>query len=78
MKVYQGVDVLVHIFLNSSLVGGKLSASYPGCFTPSNHGIGGWVGLKASLDDMEKRKFLTLPGLELRSLSHPACSQLLY
>jgi hypothetical protein len=27
--------------------------------------IGGWVDLRASLDDVEKRKFLTLPGLEL-------------
>jgi hypothetical protein len=24
--------------------------------------IGGWVGPRASLDDVEKRKFLTLPG----------------
>jgi hypothetical protein len=39
---------------------------------------GGWVGPRAGLDDMEKRKFLTLPGLELWPLSHPARSQLLY
>jgi hypothetical protein len=30
---------------------------------------------KAGLDDMEKRKFLTLPGLELRPLGRPARSQ---
>jgi hypothetical protein len=30
------------------------------------------------LDDVEKRKFLTLAGLELRPLRHPACSQSLY
>jgi hypothetical protein len=30
------------------------------------------------LDDVEKRKFLTLPGLELRPLSRPARSQFLY
>jgi hypothetical protein len=30
------------------------------------------------LDDMEKRKFLTLPGLELRPLSRPARGQSLY
>jgi hypothetical protein len=30
------------------------------------------------LHDVEKRKFLTLPGLELRPLSRPACSQSLY
>jgi hypothetical protein len=31
----------------------------------------GW-GLRAGPDDMEKLKFLTLPGLELRSLGLPA------
>jgi hypothetical protein len=35
------------------------------------------VNTRASLDDVEKRKFLTLQGLELRPLS-PARSQLLY
>jgi hypothetical protein len=35
------------------------------------------VGPRACLDDM-KRKFLTLPGLELRPLGHPARSQSLY
>jgi hypothetical protein len=33
---------------------------------------------RASLDNVEKRKFLTIAGLELRPLDHPACSQLLY
>jgi hypothetical protein len=37
-----------------------------------------WVAPKASLDDMEKRKFLTLPGLEAQLLSHPNRSQSLY
>jgi hypothetical protein len=32
----------------------------------------------AGLDDMEKRKFLTLPGLDLRPLGRPACIQSLY
>jgi hypothetical protein len=36
------------------------------------------VDPKAGLDDMEKRKFLTLPGLELRPLDRPARSQSLY
>jgi hypothetical protein len=36
------------------------------------------VGLRAGLDDVEKRKFLTLPGLELRPLRCPARSQSLY
>jgi hypothetical protein len=30
---------------------------------PGTHSIGGWVGLRAGLDDLEK--FLTLPRLEL-------------
>jgi hypothetical protein len=34
MKVYGGVDVLIHIFLTSALVGGEWSASRPGRFTP--------------------------------------------
>jgi hypothetical protein len=38
------------------------------------HWIGGWVNLRAGLDDMEKEKFLALPGLELRSLGYRARS----
>jgi hypothetical protein len=41
-------------------------------------GIGGWVDPRAGLDDVEKRKFLTLPGLELRPLGCPARRQSLY
>jgi hypothetical protein len=33
------------------------------------------MGPRAGLDDMEKRKILTLPGLELRPLGRPARSQ---
>jgi hypothetical protein len=36
------------------------------------------VDSKAGLEDVEKRKFLTLPGLELQTLGHPARSQSLY
>jgi hypothetical protein len=36
------------------------------------------VNPRASLDDMEKLKFLTLPGLEFRSLCHPTRRHLLY
>jgi hypothetical protein len=32
----------------------------------------------ASLDDVEERKFLTLPGFELRPLGRPARSQSIY
>jgi hypothetical protein len=80
MKEYEEVDVQIHIFLTSALVIGERSGSHPSCFTPrerapSTHWAGGWVGPRTGLDDVEKRKFLTLPGLELRPLSHPACSQ---
>jgi hypothetical protein len=44
---------------------------------PPTHWIGDWVDPRAGLNDVEKRIFLTLPGLELRPLGHPACSQLL-
>jgi hypothetical protein len=36
MKTYGGVDVWVHIFLTSTLDGGKWSASCPGKFTPKD------------------------------------------
>jgi hypothetical protein len=45
---------------------------------PVTHCVGGWVDPRAGLDGLEKRKFLTLLGLELRPLNHPACCQLLY
>jgi hypothetical protein len=83
MKAYGGVDVYTHVFLTFVLVGGEWSASRPGRFTPGErapvpHSIGGWVGPRAGLGDVEKRKFLTLPGLELRPLSRSAHSQSLY
>jgi hypothetical protein len=79
MKVYGGVDVYIHIFLTSALVGGKWPASRPGCFTPRErapvtHWIGGWVEPRAGLGAVEKRKFWTLPGLKLQPLGHPARS----
>jgi hypothetical protein len=40
--------------------------------------LGVWVDTKAGLDEMDKSKFLALPGLKLRPLSHLAHSQLLY
>jgi hypothetical protein len=72
-----------HTFLTSALVGGEWSASRPGRFTPGKrthgtHWIGGWVNPRTGLDDVEDRKFLTLPGLELRPLGRPARGQSLY
>jgi hypothetical protein len=52
---------------------------YPrGKSPPGIRWIGSWVGPGADLDDMEKWKFLTPPGLEHRPLSRPARSQSLY
>jgi hypothetical protein len=50
----------------------------PGERAPATHWIGGWVGPRAGLGDVEKRKFLTLQGLELRPLGHPGRRQSLY
>jgi hypothetical protein len=80
MKAYGGVDVYIHVFLTSALVGGE-SASRPGRFTreeraPGTHRIEGWVGPRAGLDDVEKRKILTLPRLE--PLCRPDRSQSLH
>jgi hypothetical protein len=68
MKAYGGVDVYIHIFLISAPVGGQWSASRPGRFTygeraPGTHWTEGWVGPRHGVDDVEKRKFLTLPGV---------------
>jgi hypothetical protein len=83
MKAYGGVDVYIHIYVTSALAGGEWSASHPCCFTPGErtpptHCIRGWVDPRAGLDDLEKRKLLTLLGLELQPLGLPACSQSLY
>jgi hypothetical protein len=36
---------------------------------PGIYWIGGWVGPRAGLDDVEKRKFFTLPGLEFQPVA---------
>jgi hypothetical protein len=83
MKTYGGVELFIQVLLSSALVGGEWSASRHGRITPgegapSPHYIGGWVGLRIGLDDVERRKILPLPGLELRPLGCPARSQSLY
>jgi hypothetical protein len=83
MKAYGGVDVQSHIFLILAAVGSEWSATRPGRFIPGEkdtgtHWIGGWVGPRTGLDEVEKRKFLTLSGLELRPLCRPAHKQSLY
>jgi hypothetical protein len=61
MKVYWGVELWLHAFLTSALDGDEWSASSPGRFTPrerasGTHWIGGWVGPRAGLDAVVRRK----------------------
>jgi hypothetical protein len=59
MNAYGGVDVEIHIFLNTALVGGEWSASRPGSFkpgecAPGTHWIGGLVDPRAGLENVKK------------------------
>jgi hypothetical protein len=49
---------------------------YPRERTPGTNWIGGWVGPKAGLDMVVKRKIPSLTGTH--TLNHPACSPALY
>jgi hypothetical protein len=79
MKTYGWMEVYLHAFLTSALDGGELSASSYGSFTPgervpNTHCIGSWVGSRAGLDAVVKRKILahcreTIPGRPARSLA---------
>jgi hypothetical protein len=67
MKVYGGVDVEIHVFLNLTVVGGEWSASRPSCFTPverapSIHWIGDQVGPRMGLEDVGEKKILDCTG----------------
>jgi hypothetical protein len=81
MKAYGGVDVCIDPrILDLGTSWSEWSALLSCCLTPGErapgtHSIGSWVGPRAGLDDVQKKKFLTLPGLELLSLGRPACSQ---
>jgi hypothetical protein len=82
MKAYGRVNAQIHVFFPSALVGDEWLASSAGHFIPGERApgtqcIGGWVGPRAGLDNMEKWKFLTTPGLKLRHLGCPVRSQLL-
>jgi hypothetical protein len=61
VKRYGGIEVQLHHALTSALDGGEWSASRPGRFTtgdrtPSTHWIEVWVGLRAGLDAVVKRR----------------------
>jgi hypothetical protein len=63
MKAYGGVNVQIHVFLNSALEEGKWSASRPCRFTPGErapgtHWVGGWVGPRVGLDAVKKINIL--------------------
>jgi hypothetical protein len=60
-------------------MGGQLyaPAALPPGKNAGTHCIGSWVNPRAGLD-VEKRKFLTLPGLERQPFGRPARSQSLY
>jgi hypothetical protein len=74
MKAYGGVNVYIHVFLTSELVGGEWSASCTGYFTPGTHCIGGWEGPRTGVDEVKMKIFL-LPGLGLRPLVRAARRQ---
>jgi hypothetical protein len=66
-KAYGEVDVYINVFLTLALKG-RWSASRPGCFTVGIHRIGGLVSPRTNLDNVEKRAFSSVPGLEIRPL----------
>jgi hypothetical protein len=79
MKAYGGGCIHPY-FLDLGTSWSEWPASRPCRFTPGEiaigtHWIRGWVGPSAGLSDVENRKFLTLPGLELRPFGRPARSQ---
>jgi hypothetical protein len=64
MKAYWGVEVQLHAFLISALDGGEWSVSRLRRFTPTERTpgalwIGVWVGPRASLDAVVRRKILS-------------------
>jgi hypothetical protein len=82
MKTYAGVNVKIHVFFTSALVGGDLSVSRPSHLIPRKRApgtdwTGGWVIARTDMDNVGKRKTLHLQELGLQPLGHPACSQLL-
>jgi hypothetical protein len=61
-KCMSNIDVVKLHTLTSALDGGDWSSSHCSHFTtgerdPGTHWIGGWVGPRASLDVLVKRKF---------------------
>jgi hypothetical protein len=83
MKTYWGSGGIAARILTSALDGGELLASRSDRFTPRErapgaHWIGGWVGPRAVLDAVAKRKFPAPPGIELQNPDLPARIPALY
>jgi hypothetical protein len=70
MKAYGRMEEWLHIFLTSALDGDECSASHPDNFTlgektHGTHWIGGWVGLRGSLNaNVKEKKYLPLTGIK--------------
>jgi hypothetical protein len=76
MKTYGGVDVEIHVFLISALVGVGWSTSGPDQLTlgeraPDAHWIGRWVGPRIGLDDVENILDLTVTRTPIPRPSSP-------
>jgi hypothetical protein len=80
MKTYWGVEVHFYAFLILAVDGDEWSASCTSCFTlrertPGTHWIGGWVGSRASLNEVEEEKnSQPLLGIKPYKPHHPAHS----
>jgi hypothetical protein len=58
MKAYGRMDIWIHIFLTSALLGQlHAPAALPRGRATGTHWSGGWVGPRAGLDDVENGKF---------------------
>jgi hypothetical protein len=73
MKIW-GSGGIAPLFLTLALDEGEWSASRSGRFNPGErargaHWIGDWVGPRASLNAVHKRKILPLSGIEPRPSS---------
>jgi len=66
MRTYEGVELWLHASLLAPYRS-EWSASCPGCFTPKErapgtHCVQGWMGSRASMDTMAKKKIPTPAG----------------
>jgi hypothetical protein len=75
MKVYRRMEVMLDTLLALALDVNEWSVSHPGCFTlrkaPGTHWID-WVGLRDSLDAVEKRKI----SCSIQFLRYPSTSSI--